>query len=98
MHIYTPMCVLMSSPGSSAGKESICNAGDPSSIPGLGRSSGERIGYLLQYSWTSLMAQLVKNPSAMRETWVRSLSWEDHLEKGTVTHSGILAWKIPWTV
>ena len=98
MHIYTRMCVLMSSPGSSAGKESICNAGDPSSIPGLGRSSGERIGYLLQYSWTSLMAQLVKNPSAMRETWVRSLSWEDHLEKGTVTHSRILAWKIPWTV
>ena len=73
MHIYTRMCVLMSFPGSSAGKESACNAGDPSSIPGLGRSPGEGIGYPLQYSWASLVAQLVKNPSAMRETWV--LSW-----------------------
>ena len=98
MHIYTCMCVLMSSPGSSAGKESACNAGDPCSIPGLGRSAGERIGYLLQYSWTSLMAQLVKNLSAMRETWVRSLGWEDHLEKGTETHSSTLAWRSPWTV
>ena len=52
------------------GKESTCNAGDPSSIPGLGRSSGEGIGYLFQYSWASLVAQLVKNPPAMQETWV----------------------------
>ena len=73
------------------GKESTCNAGDPSLIPGLGRSAGEGIGYPLQYSWTSLVAQLVKNPSAMRETWVRSLGWDDHLEKGKATHSNILA-------
>ena len=44
------------------------------------------------------MAQLVKNPPAMRETWVQSLSWEDLLKKGTATHSSILAWRIPWTV
>ena len=54
---------------SSAGKES-CNAGDPGSVPGSGRSTGEGIGYPLQYSWATLVAQLVKNPSAMRETWV----------------------------
>ena len=63
------------------GKESTCNAGDPGSIPGSGRSSEEGIGYPLQYSWASLVAQLVKNPPAMRETWVRSLGWEDSLEK-----------------
>ena len=45
----------------------------------------------------SLVAQLVKNPPAMRETWVQSLGWEDHLEKGKATHSSILAWRIPWT-
>ena len=63
----------MGFPYSSAGKESTCNAGDPSSIPGLGRSSEEVIGYPLQYSWASLVAQLIKNPPAMRETWVQSL-------------------------
>ena len=83
---------------SSVGKESICNAGDPSSIPGLGRSSGEGIGYLLQYSWAFLVAQLVKNPLAMWETWVQSLGWEDPLEKGKATHSSILAWRIPWII
>ena len=57
-------------PDSSVGKESACNAGDPSSIPGLGISTGEVIGYPLQYSWTSLVAQLVKNPPTMWETWV----------------------------
>ena len=57
-------------PGSSAGKESTCNAGDPSLIPGLGRFAGEEIGYTLQYSWVSLVAQLVKNQPAMQETWV----------------------------
>ena len=54
---------------SSVSKESACNAGNPGSIPGVGRSPGEGIGYLLQYSWASLLAQLVKNPPAMRETW-----------------------------
>ena len=61
-------------PDSSVGKESAFNAGDPSSIPGSGKSPGERIGYPLQYSWASLVAQLVKNSPAMWETWVgRSL-------------------------
>ena len=54
----------------SVGKESACNAGDPGSIPGLGRSAGEGIGYPFQYSWASLVAQLVKNQSSMWETWV----------------------------
>ena len=57
-------------PGSSVGKESTCNAGDPGSIPGLGRSPGEGIGYPLQYFWSSLVAQMVKNPLAVQETWV----------------------------
>ena len=71
-------------PDSSVGKESACNAGDPSSIPGLGRIAREGIGYPLQYSWASLVAQLVKSPPAMRETWVGSLGWEDTLEKEKV--------------
>ena len=53
--------------------------------------------YLI-YLWASLVAQLVKNPPAMQETWVKSLGWEDALKKGTDTHSSILAWRIPWTV
>ena len=68
-------------PDSSVGKESACNAGDPGSIPRLGRSTGEGIGYPLQYSWASLVAQLVKNPPTMQETWVRSLGWDDPLER-----------------
>ena len=75
---------------SSVGKESACNAGDPGSIPGLGRSTGERMGYPFQYSWTSLVAQLVKNPPAVWQTWVGSLGWDDSLEKGKATHSSIL--------
>ena len=85
-------------PGSSAGKESSCNAGDPSSIPGLGSSPGEQIGCPLQYSWASLVAQLVKSSPPMWETWVLSLGWEDPLEKGKATHCSILAWRVPWTV
>ena len=81
----------MGFPDSSVGKECACHAGDPSSIPGSGRSAGERIGYPLQYSWASLVAQLVKNSPAIWETWVRSLDWEDPLEKGKATHSSILA-------
>ena len=59
-------------------------------IPGSGRSGGEGIGYPRQYSWASLVVQLVKNLPAMRETWVRTLGWEDPLEKGKATHSSIL--------
>ena len=61
---------------------------DAGLIPGLARSPG--VGR------ASLVAQLVKNLPAMRETWVRSLGWEDPLEKGMATHSSILSWKIPW--
>ena len=62
------------------------------------RNAGEEIGYPRQYSWNSLVAQLVKNPPATWETWVQSLGWEDPLEKGMATHSSILAWRSPWTV
>ena len=78
------------------GKESACSAGDPSLIPDSGRSPGEGIGYPFQYPWASVVAQLVKNLPAKQETQVRSLGWEDPLEKGTATHSSILAWRISW--
>ena len=81
-------------PGISNGNELTYNAGDPGLIPGSGRSPGEWIGYPLQYSWAFLVAQLVKNPPAMLETWVQSLGWEDPLEKGKDTHFSILAWRI----
>ena len=81
----------MGFPGSLDGKESACNAGDPGSIPRLGRSPEEGIGYPLQYSWASLVSQMVKNLPAMRETSVRSLGWEDPLEEGMATHPSILA-------
>ena len=98
MHIYILLyiCVsymgLLGFPDSSVGKKkkSACNAGDPCSIPGSGRSPGEGKGYPLQYSWASLVAQLVKNLPAMLETWVRSLGWDNPLEKGKATHSSIL--------
>ena len=75
----------MGFPHSSVGKESACNSGDPRSIPGSERSTGEGIGYPLQYSWASFVAQLIKNLPAIRETWVWSLGWEDPLEKGLPT-------------
>ena len=71
---------------------------DPGSIRRSGKSAGEGIGYPLQYSWGSLLAQLVRNLPAVRDTWVLSLGWEDPLEKGMATHSSILAWRIPWTL
>ena len=67
-------------------------------ILGSGRSAGEGIGYPPQYSWDSLVAQVVKNLPAMQGTWVQSLGWEDPMEKGKATHSNILAWRIPWAV
>ena len=79
--------MLWGFPDSSVGKESTCNAGDPSLIPGSERSTGEGIGYPLQYSWVSPVAQLVKNLPAMWETWVQSLGWEDPLQKGRVPTS-----------
>ena len=85
----------MGFPGRSAGKESACNARNPDSIPGSGSSLGEGIGYSLQYSWASLVAQMVKNLPSMRETRVQSLIWEDPLKEGTATHANVLAWGIP---
>ena len=81
-------------PSSSARKESSCNAGDSSSIPGLGWSPGEGIHYPFQYSWTSLVAKTVKNLPSVWETWVQSLAWEDPLEESLTTYSSILAWRI----
>ena len=73
----------MGFPRSSVGKEPVCNTGDPGSIPGLGRAAGEGIGYPLQYSWASLVAQLVKNPLATRETWVQNIGkFEPEFEEG----------------
>ena len=86
----------MGFPGSTAGKESTCNTGDPSSIPGSGRSPWEGRGYPLQYSWASLMSQIVKNPPAMWETWVLFLGWEDLLGQGMAAHSSMEnPWRIP---
>ena len=81
-------------PESSVGEESACIEGDPGSIPGLGRFPGEGIGYPLQCSSASLVAQLVKNPPSVQETWLRFLGWEDSLEKGKATYSTTLAWRI----
>ena len=91
VHDLHKVCLCKGFPGSSVGKEPACNAGDLPSIPGLGRSAGEGIGYPLQYSWASLVAQPVKNLPAMWEIWVQSLGWKDPLEEGRATHSSILA-------
>ena len=85
-----PNCMSFD-PDRSVGKESVCSAGDSGSIPGSGRFAGEGIGYPLQYSWATFVAQLVKNQPAMQETWVRSLGCKDPLEKGKAIHSGVLA-------
>ena len=76
MPISVDTWYILGFPDSSVGKESTCNARDPGSIPGSGRSSGEGIDYPLQYSWASLVAQLVKNPTAMWETWVEKIPWK----------------------
>ena len=81
-------------PGSSAGKESACN---PISIPGLGRSPGDENGHPLQYSWVSLVAQMLKNLPTMQETWVRSLGWEDPWEKTRQPTPVLLPGESPWT-
>ena len=91
------MPVIWGFAGHSEGKESTCNAGDPSSIPGSRSSPGEGIDYPLQYSWASLVAQTVKNLPTMQDTWVRSLGQEDRMAKGMAIHSSILAWRVPWT-
>ena len=84
-------------PGSSAGKESTCNARDTGLIPGLGRSPGEGIGYPLHYSRTSLVAQPVKNLPAILETWVRSLGWETPWRRTWQPTPVFLPGESPWT-
>ena len=83
-------------PGGSAGKEHACNRRPR--IYSWRRFPGKGIGYPLQYSWASLVAQLGKNLPAMWETWIQSLDWENPLEKRRATHSSKLAWRIPWTL
>ena len=83
-------CQARGFPGGSAGKESACSAGDPIRFLGREDPLEKGLSYPLQYSWASLVAQLVKNPPAMQETPVPSLGWEDLLEKGKATHSSIL--------
>ena len=90
-----PLLRVVGFPGRSAGKESACNAREDSSISRSGRSPGDGIGYPLQHSWASLMAQMVNNLHAMWKTWAQPLGKEDPLEESTATHSVILAWRIP---
>ena len=85
--------VFQGFPGSSAGKESPCNAGDTSLIPGSGSSPGEGIGYPLQYCWAFLVAQMVKNSPAMWETWVGKVPWRRAWQPTPVFLSG----ESPWT-
>ena len=82
---------------SSVGKESACNAGDPGLIPGSGRSPGERISYPLQYSWASLVSQIVKNSSAMNDTWVQTLGWENPWRRAWQPTPVFLPGESPWT-
>ena len=93
--LKTGITVFLGFPHSSVDKESACNAGDLGSIPWLGRYPGGWIGYPLQYSWASQMAQMVKNPPGMQETQIRSMGCKDPLEEGMATYSIILAWKMP---
>ena len=93
---YSSPLGVSSCPGS-GGKESGYSAEDLGSIPESGRSPGEGNGNPLQYSWTSLVAQMVKRLPIMWETQVRSLGQEDLLEEEIAIHSSTLAWKIPWT-
>ena len=90
-----PLLCVVGFPGRSAGKESACNAREASSISRSGRSPGNGIGYPLQHSWASLMAQMVNNLHAMWKTWAQPLGKEDPLEESMATHSVILAWRIP---
>ena len=97
LSVHPPFCLYLSYywgfPGSSAGKESTCKAEDPGLILGSGRSPGEGIGYPLQYSWASLVAQMVNNPLAMQETWVGKSPWRRAWQLTPVFLPG----ESPWT-
>ena len=84
-------------PYSSAGEEPSCNAGDPSLIPGMGRSPGEGIGYPLQYTWASLVAQMVKNLPALSKTWALSLGWKIPWRRSWQLTPVFLPGEFPWT-
>ena len=84
-------------PGKLSCEESTCNAGDFVLMPGSGSSTGEGIGYPLQYSWASLVAQRVKNLPAMWETWVRSLDWKDPQRRTWQPTPVFLSVESPWT-
>ena len=92
-----PTLFLWGFPVSSAGNKSTCNAGDPGSSSASVRSPGERIGYPLQYFWVFLVVQMVKNPPAMQEIWVRSLSWEDPWRRAWQPTPVFLPGESPWT-
>ena len=95
--IVALICISLSFPGSSAGKESACNAGDPGSIPGSGKPPRGGIGYPLQYSWASLVAQMVKNPPSMQKTWVWFLVRKDPLLEGMQPTPVFLPRESLWT-
>jgi len=96
IYIYMYMYVYVGFPGSSAGKESTCNTGDPGLIPWPRRSPGEGIGYPLQYFWASLVAQMVKKASVCNVVDLGLIpGLEDPLEEGMATHSSIFTWRIP---
>ena len=98
MTFETVLYYIQGFPHSSVGKESACNAGDPGSHSWVRKIRWRRAKLSIPVFLGSLVAQLVKNPPAMKKTWVPSLGWEDPLQKGKATHSSILAWRIPWTV
>ena len=92
--VHISICVVFTY-GASLVAQLVKNAGEPSSIPDSGRFPGEGIGYPFQYSWTCLVAQIIKYLPAVWETWVWSLGWENPLEEGIAIHSSILVWRIP---
>ena len=90
-----PTLVFLGFPGGSDGKESACNGGDLGLILGSQRSPGGGHGNPLQFSWASLVAQMIKNPLGIQETWVWYLGWEDLLKEFLANQSSILAWRVP---
>ena len=89
--LCVPITYTRGFPDSSASKESTCNAGDPSSIPGSGRSPGEGIGYPCQYSWASLVAQTEKDLHALRDTWVGKIPWRRAWQPTPVCLPGVFS-------
>ena len=93
--LYLRKPQLWGFPGDQDGKESAYNAENTGLIPGSGDPLKKGEITHSQYSGAFLVAQSVKTPPAVRESWVRSLGWEDPVEEGMATQSSILAWRIP---